>query len=150
MWRSTSLPALLSPTLRVPRVDGATTSKPPIAAVLARYYGLDIKVQRGRQKICCPLHADEHPSASVNVDADRWACFVCSVSEDSYAVIMREEGIGFTEAQKLARREFSGDWADVSRDVPRQSSRGVRSRSRAFGGSSAIRSGVRRFGDTWT
>ncbi|WP_420717004.1 CHC2 zinc finger domain-containing protein [Streptomyces sp. H27-H5] len=124
--------------------------KPPISKVLARYYGLDVAVTRGRQKVCCPLHADQNPSASVNVDTDRWNCFSCNLSEDSFDVIMREENIGFLEAQEFAHREFGGDRPDVPRDVPGQPGRSLRN-STGFGSSRRpVRTGVRRFGDTWS
>ncbi|MFF3453266.1 CHC2 zinc finger domain-containing protein [Streptomyces sp. NPDC002730] len=109
-----------------------------------------MKASRGRQKVCCPLHADQNPSASVNVDSDRWNCFTCNLSEDSFDVVMREENIGFSEAQEFAHRQFGGDCPDVPRDVPGESGRGVHQRSWSRGSGSALRPGVRRFGDTWS
>ncbi|MGW6597893.1 CHC2 zinc finger domain-containing protein [Streptomyces sp. NPDC055036] len=129
---------------------GTPASKPPIGKVLAHYYGLEVKAARGRQKVCCPLHADSNPSASVNVDTDRWNCFVCNLSEDSYAVIMRERECGFTDAKEFARDEFGGDSEDVPPDVPGQSGRTVRSRSGPRGSGKQVRPGIRRFGDAWS
>ncbi|MFB7782049.1 CHC2 zinc finger domain-containing protein [Streptomyces vinaceus] len=123
--------------------------KPSIARVLAHFYGLDIKASRGRQKVCCPLHADTNPSASVDVAGNRWNCFVCNLSEDSYAVIMRERSCGFLDAQKFARTELGGDGQDLPPDVSGQPSRELRSSSGAGRGRSEIRSGLRRFGSTW-
>ncbi|MFD7552993.1 CHC2 zinc finger domain-containing protein [Streptomyces sp. NPDC059835] len=124
--------------------------KPSIARVLAHFYGLDIAVSRGRQKVCCPLHADTNPSASVDVVGNRWNCFVCCLSEDSYAVIMRERNCGFLEAQEFARTELGGDSQDVPPDVSGQPSRGVRSSSGAWRGRSEVRPGLRPFGSTWS
>ncbi|WP_125262023.1 CHC2 zinc finger domain-containing protein [Streptomyces alboflavus] len=127
-----------------------SSSKPPISRVLAHYYGLNITASRGRQKVCCPLHADENPSASVSVDTNRWNCFVCSISEDSFDVIMREEGCSFAEAKERAHREFGGGSPDVSRDVLGEPSGGVHHRPGPRRGSGSIRTGIRQFGATWS
>ncbi|MFF5433440.1 CHC2 zinc finger domain-containing protein [Streptomyces griseofuscus] len=130
---------------------GKTEPKPPITRVLAHYYGLELKATRGRVKTACPLpsHPDSNPSASVNIDGDRWSCFGCNISEDSYAVIMRERKCGFTEAKEFAASQFGGDLQDVPRDVRGKSGSGVRQSSRPGGRSGAVRTGIRRFGDTW-
>ncbi|MFD8018940.1 CHC2 zinc finger domain-containing protein [Streptomyces lavendulae] len=124
--------------------------KPSIAKVLAHFYGLDITASRGRQKVCCPLHADTNPSASVDVAGNRWNCFVCNLSEDSYAVIMREESCGFLDAQEFARAQLGGDGQDVPPDVPGEPGRGVRSGSGAWRGGKPLRPGLRPFGSTWS
>ncbi|MGW2919505.1 CHC2 zinc finger domain-containing protein [Streptomyces angustmyceticus] len=124
--------------------------KPKIAKVLAHFYGLDITASRGRQKVCCPLHADANPSASVDVGANRWNCFVCNVSEDSYAVIMRERACGFLEAQEFARTEFPGDGQELPPDVPGESGGSVRSRSGPRRSRRQVRAGLRPFGSTWS
>ncbi|MFE6226878.1 CHC2 zinc finger domain-containing protein [Streptomyces sp. NPDC057854] len=128
-----------------------SSSKPPIAEVLARYYGFSTKATRGRVKIACPLpsHPDSNPSASVDLDKNRWNCFACNLSEDSYAVIMREDKLGFTEAKEFARAEFGGDSEEVSRGVPGKPGRGVHSSSGPGRGRRQVRPGLRRFGDTW-
>ncbi|MFD7605173.1 CHC2 zinc finger domain-containing protein [Streptomyces mirabilis] len=124
--------------------------KPAIARVLAHFYGLDISATGGRQKVCCPLHADENPSASVDVDGNRWNCFVCNISEDSWAVITRERSCGFLEAQEFACAEFGGDSQAISPNVPGEPSRGVRNGSGARGSSHKVRPGIRPFGATWS
>ncbi|MGW0087831.1 CHC2 zinc finger domain-containing protein [Streptomyces sp. NPDC003328] len=127
-------------------------SKPSIARVLAHFYGFETKAERGRVKVACPLpdHPDSNPSASVDLDKDRWNCFGCNLSEDSYAVIMREMKCGFVEAKEFARSEFGGDSPDVSRDVRRQQGSGVRQGTRPGRRSQRVRPGTRRFGDTWS
>uniref|UniRef100_UPI00403FFC63 CHC2 zinc finger domain-containing protein n=1 Tax=Streptomyces sp. DG1A-41 TaxID=3125779 RepID=UPI00403FFC63 len=129
-----------------------SSSRPPIARVLAHYYGFEAKAARGRVKIACPLpsHPDSNPSASVDLDRNRWNCFACNLSEDSYAVIMREESIGFTEAKERAYTQFGGDSEAVSRDVQGESGRGVHSGSGPRGGRSQLRPGLRGFGSTWS
>ncbi|MGW0575796.1 CHC2 zinc finger domain-containing protein [Streptomyces sp. NPDC002920] len=131
-------------------MNRSSPPKPAIARVLAHFYGLDISATRGRQKVCCPLHADENPSASVDIDGNRWNCFVCNLSEDSWAVIMRERNCGFLEAQELARAEFGGDGQAVSPDVPGEPSRGVRDGSGTGRGRPTVRPGLRPFGSTWS
>ncbi|MEV6419039.1 CHC2 zinc finger domain-containing protein [Streptomyces sp. NPDC051662] len=127
-------------------------SKPPIVRVLAHYYGLETKVTRGRVRIACPLpsHPDSNPSASVDLDNDRWNCFACSLSEDSYAVIMREEKIGFAEAKELACTQFGADRQAVPRDVQGQPSRDVRDGPGSRRCRSQVRPGLRPFGSTWS
>ncbi|MGQ5602968.1 CHC2 zinc finger domain-containing protein [Streptomyces sp. EKS3.2] len=129
-----------------------SSSKPPIARVLAHFYGVELKATRGRVKIACPLpsHPDSNPSASVDLDKDRWNCFACNLSEDSYAVIMREEKIGFTEAKEHARSQFGGDSEALSRELPSEPGRGVRNGSGPRRGSGQVRPGLRRFGSTWS
>ncbi|MEU6704743.1 CHC2 zinc finger domain-containing protein [Streptomyces wuyuanensis] len=128
-----------------------SSSKPPIAEALKHFYGIDVRVDRqGYQKILCPLHPDTSPSASVSVERQRWSCFVCRVSEDSYALIMREKNCGFLEAQEFARTRFGGDSEAVPRELPGESGRGVHSRSRTGRRSGQVRSGLRPFGSTWS
>ncbi|MFC8099419.1 CHC2 zinc finger domain-containing protein [Streptomyces sp. NPDC057363] len=126
--------------------------KPPIARVLNHFYGFETTRERGRVKIPCPLpdHPDSNPSASVDLDKDRWNCFACNLSEDSYAVIMRENGFGFTQAKEFAHTKFGRNSQDVPRTVRGESGSGVRQSSGSGRRSSSVRSGVRRFGDTWS
>ncbi|MEU3278175.1 CHC2 zinc finger domain-containing protein [Streptomyces antibioticus] len=130
----------------------ANESKPSIAEVLRHFYGFETARTGGRVKIPCPLpdHPDSNPSASVDLTGNRWNCFGCNISEDSYAVIMRENACGFTEAKEFAHSEFGGDSPDVPRDVSGQPGRGVRQGSGTGRGSEQLRSGIRRFGDTWS
>ncbi|MFJ2114162.1 CHC2 zinc finger domain-containing protein [Streptomyces sp. NPDC087850] len=123
--------------------------KPPIAKALTHYYGLQVTASRGRQKIRCPLHDDSNPSASVDVGRQRWNCFTCVLSEDTYSLVMREESCGFIEAKEFAHRQFGADSQDISPDVSGKPGGGLRSRSGAGTGSRDVRTGVRRFGASW-
>ncbi|MFI5802956.1 CHC2 zinc finger domain-containing protein [Streptomyces sp. NPDC051561] len=125
-------------------------SKPPIAAVLRHYYGLRVEERAGHQKVSCPLHDDSSPSASVNTVACRWSCFVCRLSEDSYAVIMREESCGFTDAQEFARSRRWGRGEDVSPDDAGKPGGGVRGGSGPRSRSRVGRTGLRPFGASWS
>ncbi|MEU9404756.1 CHC2 zinc finger domain-containing protein [Streptomyces sp. NPDC048281] len=131
-------------------MNRSSPPKPAIAKVLAHFYGLGISATRGRQKVCCPLHADENPSASVDIDGNRWNCFVCNLSEDSWAIIMRERSCGFLEAQEFACAEFGGAGQAVSPDVPGESSRGVRDSPGPRRDGGKVRPGIRPFGSTWS
>ncbi|MFJ4093459.1 CHC2 zinc finger domain-containing protein [Kitasatospora sp. NPDC089913] len=121
--------------------------KPSIGAVLAHFYGIQIEKDRtGWQKVLCPLHAESHPSASVNLEKARWGCFVCDVSEDGIDVIRREMSIGFREACEFARGRFGGGGEDVFPAVPRKSGRGVHGGPRAGRSGGQVRGGIRPFG----
>ncbi|WP_145500912.1 CHC2 zinc finger domain-containing protein [Streptomyces sp. CFMR 7] len=125
--------------------------KPSIADTLKHFYGVQLNKQwRGWQKFCCPLHADSSPSASANEDTGRWSCFVCNLSEDSYAVIMRERKCGFLEAKEFAYQQFSGNGQDVPRDVSGKSSGSLRDGQRPARSRRKVRTGIRPFGSTWT
>ncbi|MFD8594571.1 CHC2 zinc finger domain-containing protein [Kitasatospora sp. NPDC059646] len=124
--------------------------KPSIREVLGHFYGVEVEEQEGWQKILCPLHPEENPSASVHTERQRWSCFVCDLQEDAYDVIRRELGVGFREAQKFAHGRFGGGGEDVLRAVHGEPGGGVHDRPRFGAGSSALRSGVRRFGAHWS
>ncbi|WP_435270908.1 CHC2 zinc finger domain-containing protein [Streptomyces sp. 1222.5] len=125
-------------------------AKPPIAEVLKHYYSIDVKERAGWSKILCPLHVEENPSASVNTEKQRWNCFVCDVSEDSIDVIMREEGIGFRQAQNWAHERFGGSREGVSPAVQGESGRGVHQGSRPGRRGREVPPRIRRFGADWT
>ncbi|MFJ8699442.1 CHC2 zinc finger domain-containing protein [Streptomyces ardesiacus] len=123
--------------------------KPPISAVLQHYYSIQVKERAGWSKILCPLHVEDNPSASVSTEKQRWNCFVCQVSEDSIDVIMREEKIGFREAQAWAHARFGGSGEDLPPAVQGQPGRGVHSGPRPGRRGREVRPGVRRFGSDW-
>ncbi|MFD4608298.1 CHC2 zinc finger domain-containing protein [Streptomyces sp. NPDC058440] len=124
--------------------------KPPIAEVLRHYYSINVKQRAGWQKTLCPLHVEENPSASVNTEKQRWNCFVCQVSEDSLDVIMREEGIGFREAQDWAYERFGGSREDVLPPISGESSRGVHQGSGPGKRRKPLHPGLDRFGSNWS
>lgn len=126
--------------------------KPPIAEVL-RYYYPQVRLsfgggwETGWQKILCPVHCESNASATVCISENRWKCFVCNLSEDSYDFIMREEGgIAFKEARKIAVERFGGGSEVLLQSVQRQPGGEVRSRPRFGGTGSQSGSGIRRFG----
>lgn len=129
------------------------TPKPSIAEVFAEFYP-EVRLSYGPgwnstwQKILCPLHVEDRPSASVHIDLNRWKCHACDISEDSLDVIMREEGIGFREALEWADAGFGGRCEGIPKPVQGEPSRGVPDRPRFGRGSRQVASRVRRrFGD---
>ncbi|MYX26033.1 hypothetical protein GTY75_05005 [Streptomyces sp. SID8381] len=117
--------------------------------MLKHYYSIDVKQRAGWSKIPCPLHVDDNPSASVSTEKQRWTCFVCQVSEDSIDVIMREEKIGFREAQAWAHARLGGSGENLPSAIQEQPGRGVRHGPRPGRRSGQVRLGVRRFGADW-
>ncbi|MEU8948762.1 CHC2 zinc finger domain-containing protein [Streptomyces sp. NPDC048489] len=127
----------------------ASAAKPPIAEVLRHFYGIEVAERAGWQKMLCPLHAEENPSASVNTTKQRWSCFVCQINEDAYDVVRREKKVGFREALAWAHAQFGGGGTDVLPPVQGQSGRGVHQRSGSGGRRREVRDGLRGFGSHW-
>ncbi|TQF03955.1 hypothetical protein E6W39_19075 [Kitasatospora acidiphila] len=80
---------------------------------MIRHYHPDAIVpvrEWGWQKMRCPFHGERNPSASVNLEANYFQCFVCDASGDSWAIIMKEEGCDFRSAVEFAEGtlRFSG------------------------------------------
>ncbi|WP_446750563.1 CHC2 zinc finger domain-containing protein [Streptomyces sp. WZ-12] len=105
-------------------------SKPDITRVIAHYYGTDISPRHRWTKILCLEHDETNPSASVNTEDQRWTCFACGISEDSFDMIMRMEGVGFTDARNIAEERFGCRSADVRAGVQGKSRRGVHGKAR--------------------
>lgn len=85
-----------------------TPEKPDILRVF-QAVGYEVPLsprESGWTKIRCPLHDDRTPSASVNIEINRWQCFTCSLNEDSFDVLMRERGISLGQARIAAETEF--------------------------------------------
>ncbi|AWN05261.1 DNA primase [Streptomyces phage Ibantik] len=100
------------------------------------------------KKILCPIHAEDRPSATINPEVGYWKCHACDLSEDAYAVVMREEGVSFLEAKARADAWECGSSGDVQPSVPREPSRRVPERPRfGRGGSNVAPRFRRRFGD---
>lgn len=140
------------------RFSGSRTpvAKPPIEIVFEEFYP-EVRLSFGPgwnstwQKILCPIHVEDRPSASVFIDGNRWKCHACDLSEDSLDIIMREveEVTGFREAQEWANARLGGVSQAVQQPVSGKSSRGVSSRPRFGGGGSEVSPRVRRrFGDS--
>ncbi|MCE7874508.1 toprim domain-containing protein [bacterium CPR1] len=77
-------------------------------AAVVRAYGVELAA-RGRNLLgCCPFHADDTPSLSVNPKSRLWQCFGCHAGGDALTFIQLKEGLTFPET--VARmREFAGE-----------------------------------------
>jgi DNA primase len=63
---------------------------------LLLYYAGDYNIDRmGWQSVRCinPNHDDRHPSASVNLELDRYNCHSCGLSGDVVDVVWELEGL---------------------------------------------------------
>ncbi|MEU3351275.1 CHC2 zinc finger domain-containing protein [Streptomyces sp. NPDC037389] len=109
-----------------------TPYKPPIVAVLTRYYPhWQPPAQRGGWTKClCPFHDERTPSASINFEKNRVHCFACDLSLDSIDVIQKEEGVKFIEATRLAESRFGGSSQALSQPVRGEPSRTIHSQPR--------------------
>ncbi|WP_437438027.1 CHC2 zinc finger domain-containing protein [Streptomyces olivoreticuli] len=122
-------------------------AKPSIADVFRHYYPhIRLRAAEGWQKILCPLHPENNPSAAVNVTKNKWHCFACALTEDSWDVIQREEGLSFRESADLAAERFGRSGEAVRGRVPGKPRRGVHRPPRFGSGSGPIQARLRRFG----
>lgn len=98
--------------------------KPPIFPVL-EYYGLeDSDPGGGRMKCICPFHDESRPSASVDVDKQRFRCFACGVQGDAIDIITIQEGLEYSSAVKFLEENFGFSSKALS---PRPDARPLRS-----------------------
>ncbi|MFD6636793.1 CHC2 zinc finger domain-containing protein [Micromonospora chalcea] len=55
------------------------------------------------QMVRCPLQdEDRTPSCSINTNTGLWNCHSCGTGGDSFALLMKKEGIDFVRARALA------------------------------------------------
>ncbi|WP_374223781.1 CHC2 zinc finger domain-containing protein [Streptomyces sp. ISL-11] len=123
-------------------------SKPPIADVFGYYYP-DVKI-RGTgewEKILCPLHSERNPSASVNTQKNKWHCFACALTEDSWDVVQREEGMNFRESADLAAERFGRGGETLRGELRGEPGRTVHRAPRFGGSGQPLQTRLRRFGD---
>jgi len=98
------------------------TDKPDLASVLD-HYGTTVPNKAGYISIRCVLHEDTQASATVNIDKQRYHCFVCQFDGDVYDVVANKEGLGFKDAIARAEVIANGNRTQVRR--PTQSSNGL-------------------------
>ena len=51
--------------------------------------------------VCCPFHADQRASLSINFVHGGWRCFANCGSGDLVAFTMRHDGVDFVEALRI-------------------------------------------------
>jgi DNA primase len=89
--------------------------KPDLASVL-EHYGAQVPVKYGYASMRCILHEDSHASATVNLDMQRYHCFVCQFDGDVYDVVANKEQIGeFKDVIARAETIANGNRTKVSR-----------------------------------
>lgn len=95
--------------------------KPDIVPIL-EYYGFTIpKNTGGWQSVRCAFHGDKVKSARLNIESGGYRCFGCDMAGDVYSIIMKREGVVFSEAIKFAER-ITGVSNKELRSKPRNSS----------------------------
>ena len=69
-------------------------------AKLLEHYGADLTRVReyGWNAIRCPFHADKLASGSVNLDKGVYVCHGCEVKGSAINIIMKQEGLSWSEA----------------------------------------------------
>ena len=99
--------------------QGSVVDKPDLATVL-EFFGAQVKDRHGYVSMKCVIHEDSHASATVNIDKQRYHCFVCQFDGDVYDVVARIENIGeFKDAVARAEEITNGNRAKVSRSTGR-------------------------------
>lgn len=82
--------------------------KHSIIPVLEHYGATNVVDTLGWKKIRCPFHGDSHASATYNTDINAFKCFACDMAGDTYAIIMKKEGVDFRGAYTIAERLSGG------------------------------------------
>lgn len=66
------------------------------------HYGARVVERKGWSSLRCPFHDDTHSSAAVNTQENVFCCFACQIKGNTYSIIMKHEGMDFSEAVKFA------------------------------------------------
>ncbi len=77
-----------------------------LTAVLDRFGTRYRATHRGNQQVRCidrQAHpgGDKHPSASANIGKGLYRCFACGLEGDGYALLMRLEGMGVLDVNRM-------------------------------------------------
>ncbi|WP_411120622.1 CHC2 zinc finger domain-containing protein [Streptomyces sp. x-19] len=72
--------------------DDEDGTRPTLEAVL-EHYEVDFNPHRSYGMARCPLHEDNTPSLSYNLDRQVWKCHSCHEGGDSYELIIKHETI---------------------------------------------------------
>ncbi|AKY03495.1 DNA primase [Streptomyces phage Danzina] len=75
-------------------------TKPTLESTLL-HYGVVLHQGRRTGMTHCPLHEDNTPSLSYNLDKELWRCHSCGQGGDSYTMIMKKEGTDFRGARTV-------------------------------------------------
>ncbi|MFI5840519.1 CHC2 zinc finger domain-containing protein [Catenuloplanes sp. NPDC051500] len=77
------------------------TERPDLTAVL-EHYGVQVNTMRVTSMVACPLHEDNTPSCSINLDRQLWRCHSCNGGGSSWDLIMAKEETDFRGARAIA------------------------------------------------
>lgn len=89
------------------------TDKPSIKLVLESYGFESIPTGDRWYKVKCAFHGERNASASVQPSENRFRCFACGISGDSFDIIQEQEGVSFLEARKLAEQRYGFRYEEV-------------------------------------
>ena len=73
-------------------------------------------------KVLCPFHSETNASATINIELNKFHCFVCDVKGDAIDIIRHEEGVNFVIAKRRLQ-EILGDSSEELRSKPKRVSR---------------------------
>ena len=96
--------------------QSSVMDKPDLATVL-EFFGATVPTRHGYVSMRCVLHDDTLASATVNIDKQRYHCFVCQFDGDVYDVVAKKEEIGFRDAVARAEAITNGNRTAVSRST---------------------------------
>jgi DNA primase len=119
-------------------IKRANDGRPPIGPVL-EHFGVDFDPYMREQSILCPVHSEDHPSCSLNVDEGLWNCHACASGGDVYTLVMMKENCDFQSAREAVERITGGESpARHGRAVRRSAASGYAPRFRRAGSGQAV------------
>ncbi|MFE2997968.1 CHC2 zinc finger domain-containing protein [Nocardia sp. NPDC059246] len=98
----------------------------------------------------CPFHGESNASASISYEHNAFICRACGVKGDVYSIIMREEGVGFAEAKRLAAELSVDSGKPIRGNTRRKPGRRVFGQPGTSSRDASVRSGVRGRTSPWS
>ncbi|WP_308280436.1 CHC2 zinc finger domain-containing protein [Streptomyces lincolnensis] len=82
------------------------------------HYGVEYNAHRSIGMARCPLHEDNDPSFSYNLDRQVWKCHSCQKAGDSYELIINyEKTVNEKEIDFVGARALAASLAFATRDA---------------------------------
>lgn len=86
---------------------------------LAEARGIKL-VRKGRSLMgLCPFHDDHNPSLSIDPVKNEWHCFGCEAKGDVIEWVKQSEGISFTHAVELLKRNYLPSASSTAEPLPK-------------------------------
>ncbi len=84
------------------------------AARLEELIGERTELRRKGRRLfgLCPLHDENTPSLSVDVEEQLWHCFGCRRGGDVFGWVMETERVDFLEAMRFLARKYGVEWEE--------------------------------------